>query len=94
MRTYIAFAIRQHLSFLLSFYLVCLGIKAQRKNSIRVLGEQVAADFDYAMTPRIDLLLHENPTAWIYARLTIQHFGERFRFRTDTYVGKCLLWFA
>lgn len=62
--------------------------KAGSKNSTHVLGERVVGNFEYAMTPRIDLLLHENPTAWIYARLTIQHFGERFRYRTDIYVGK------
>ncbi len=60
----------------------------QGKKKSVVLGEQIAENFDYAMTPRIDLLQSENATAWIYARLTIQYFGERFRYRTDTYIGK------
>ncbi len=64
---------------------------SQSKKKSVVLGEQVAENFDYAMTPRVDLLQSENATAWIYARLTIQYFGERFRYRTDTYIGKLMM---
>lgn len=62
---------------------------AQKKNSV-VLGEKSADNFDVAMIPRVNLLQSENSTAWIYARLTIQNFGERFRFRTDSYIGKLI----
>jgi hypothetical protein len=55
---------------------------------LNVLGEHATEDLEYAMTPRVNLLQPENATAWIFARLTIQNFGERFRFRTDTYMGK------
>ncbi len=30
----------------------------------------------------------DNVTAWMLTRLAIQHFGDRFRFRTDGYLGK------
>jgi hypothetical protein len=49
-----------------------------------------------SLMPRINLYHSQNATAWLYARLTIQNFGERFRFRTDVYTGlifmnKCCL---
>jgi hypothetical protein len=53
-----------------------------------MLGEKLAEHLDLAMIPRVNLLQSENSTAWIYARLAIQHFGERFRFRTDGYTGQ------
>jgi hypothetical protein len=53
------------------------------------------------IVPRIDLQLllisgnrvnagcsSDNVTAWMLTRLAMQHFGERFRFRTDGYLGK------
>ena len=61
-------------------------------------GEQLAEHFSYAMVPKVNLMYPENSTAWIYARLVIQNFGERFRYRTDIYIGKlfhldCLILF-
>jgi hypothetical protein len=53
-------------------------------------GNKKPQHLSLAMIPRLDLSYAENATAWIYARLTIQNFGSRFRFRTDIYLGKCL----
>lgn len=50
-------------------------------------GEKLAEHLSFAMVPKVNLLYPENSTAWIYARLTIQNFGERFRNRTDIYIG-------
>lgn len=44
----------------------------------------------FATVPKIELYYADNATAWIYARLVVQNFGLRFRFRTDVYIGKCL----
>lgn len=59
-----------------------------RDSTATVLGEKFAENFNMAMNPRIDFLIPDNATAWLYARLTIQHFGERFRVRTDIYISK------
>lgn len=53
-----------------------------------IIGEKFAENLGMAMNPRIDFLNPDNATAWLYARLTIQHFGERFRSRTDIYISK------
>ena len=59
-----------------------------RDSEAGVVGEKFAENLKLAMTPRINFLQPDNATAWIYARLAIQHFGERFRYRTDIYTGK------
>ncbi len=48
----------------------------------------------FAMVPKVDLYFADNATAWIYTRLAIQNFGQRFRFRTDIYIGEWLLGIA
>ncbi len=53
-----------------------------------VLGTKETKNFDFAMIPRIDLYMNENAIAWSYARATIQNFGDRFRCRVDSYLGK------
>jgi hypothetical protein len=53
-----------------------------------VLGERIAQESSFAITPRISFNYPENVLAWLYARLAIQHFGDRFRNRIDIYVGK------
>ncbi len=53
-----------------------------------VIGEQIAADCKYSITPRLSFHHPQNVIAWTYVRLIIQNFGERFRFRLDSYVGE------
>jgi hypothetical protein len=52
-----------------------------------VIGEQIATDSHTAITPRISFQHPQNAMCWAYTRLIVQNFGERFRFRLDTYVG-------
>jgi hypothetical protein len=70
------------------FLYIAMSTRGTSTMALNVLGEHVTEDLEYAMTPRVNLLQPENATAWVFARLTIQNFGERFRFRTDTYMGK------
>ncbi len=53
-----------------------------------VLGENIAREAAFALTPRVTFRYAENVIGWLYTRLTIQHFGDRFRARIDLYVGK------
>ena len=55
-----------------------------------ILGENIAKALDYAVIPRISFNYAENVIAWLYARLAVQHLGDRFRFRIDIYVGVSL----
>jgi len=57
-----------------------------------VLGERLARDNGYAMVPRISFEHPQNVIAWVYCRVAIQNFGDRFRHRIDIYVGgTCIL---
>ena len=38
--------------------------------------------------PKVDLHIPANANAWVFCRLAIQHFGERYRHRTNSYIGK------
>lgn len=40
----------------------------------------------YSKMPRLDMNIPENVSAWMACRLAVQHFGERFRMRTEFYV--------
>ena len=51
-------------------------------------GETIPEHLSLAIIPRLDFSYPENVTAWLYARLAIQNFGVRFRYRSDIYVGK------
>jgi hypothetical protein len=64
------------------------GLINTESNDRAVIGERFAANLSFAVVPRVDLQFAENSIAWIYARLAIQNFGERFRYRTDIYIGK------
>jgi hypothetical protein len=63
-------------------------LQEQEDRDSEVLGENIARASSYAVTPRVSFNYPENVIAWLYTRLTIQHFGDRFRFRIDAYVGK------
>jgi hypothetical protein len=63
-------------------------IDGRRNQSSGRFGEKLAKHLSFAMIPKVNLLYPENSTAWIFARLSIQNFGERFRNRTDIYLGK------
>jgi hypothetical protein len=54
-------------------------------------GERLAEDNLPAEVPRLDMDYIENILAWTYCRLAMQNFGDRYRFRTDIYVGKRFL---
>ncbi len=56
-----------------------------------VLGEYHARNHGYALIPRISFHYPQNIIAWTYCRVTMQHFGDRFRARIDSYVGKTIL---
>ena len=51
-----------------------------------VLGERIYKDNEYHMLPRIDFNSSHNIVAWTHARLVMQNFGERFKFRLELYV--------
>jgi hypothetical protein len=51
-----------------------------------VLGERLYKDNEYHLLPRINFTESHNVVAWTHARLTMQHFGERFHFRLEMYV--------
>lgn len=57
------------------------------QRSSRVIGEKVADHGSEALIPRVNFNFPENIMAWAYLRITIQSFGDRFRFRTDIYAG-------
>lgn len=52
-----------------------------------IAGERLAVDGGRAAVPRLSFDTAQNVLAWTYARLVIQNFGDRFRFRIDIYVG-------
>lgn len=54
----------------------------------RVLGERQVKDLSLACPPRMAFEFPQNILAWTYARLTIQNYGTRFRYRIGTYVGE------
>lgn len=53
-----------------------------------IIGEQIARDTYFAVTPRLNLAHPQNIIGWAYCRLVVQNFGERFRVRLNTYVGE------
>lgn len=53
------------------------------------IGERLAEDGGRAEIPRVSFDDVDNVLAWTFARLTLQNFGDRFRFRIDIYVGMC-----
>eukprot|EP01033_Poteriospumella_lacustris_P007519 gene7519-5405_t len=55
-----------------------------------VIGEKAAVHGEEALIPRVAFEFPENILSWAYLRITIQAFGERFRYRTDIYVGMTL----
>ena len=42
---------------------------------------------DVAFVPKLALADHQNILGWTFARLAVQNFGKRFRFRLDIYTG-------
>lgn len=50
-------------------------------------GVKSMKDGDGSHIPQISFKSSENIIGWTYARLVLQHFGERFRYRVDTYTG-------
>jgi hypothetical protein len=66
----------------------CSDSPVQPSERGAVLGVKMNPNLNLAMTPRADLSLNENAVAWSYARATIQNFGDRFRCRIDSYLGK------
>lgn len=51
------------------------------------LGERYVDESSCARIPRITFEFPQNVLAWLYARLAIQNFGDRFRYRMDAYVA-------
>eukprot|EP01033_Poteriospumella_lacustris_P007799 gene7799-5610_t len=51
------------------------------------IGERLAEDGGRAEIPRVSFDDVDNVLAWTFARLALQNFGDRFRFRIDIYVG-------
>lgn len=51
-----------------------------------VLGERIYRDNELPLLPRINFDHSHNIVAWTHARLVMQNFGERFRFRIELYV--------
>lgn len=56
-----------------------------------VLRDRSAVQGSSVMIPRVTFAYPENVLAWTFLRLTIQAFGDRFRFRTDIYAAFILL---
>ena len=54
----------------------------------RVLGRVQVKEDEYINLPRLNMKHDSNVVAWTYARLMLQYFGDRFRFRLDIFVGK------
>lgn len=52
----------------------------------KVLGERIYKDNERPLLPRICFDNSHNIVAWVHARLVMQNFGERFRFRLEMYV--------
>ena len=51
-----------------------------------VIGERIYKDNEAHLTPRICCDESPNIVAWTHARLVMQNFGERFKFRLELYV--------
>lgn len=50
-------------------------------------GVKSMKEGDGSHIPQISFKSSENIIGWTYARLVVQNFGERFRYRVDTYTG-------
>lgn len=50
-------------------------------------GVKSMKEGDGSHIPQISFKCSENIIGWTYARLVVQNFGERFRYRVDTYTG-------
>lgn len=61
-------------------------VRADRRRSA-VLGERYVDESSSARIPRITFEFPQNVLAWLYARLAIQNFGDRFRYRMDAYLA-------
>ena len=54
----------------------------------RVLGRVQVKEDEYINLPRLNMKHDSNVVAWTYARMMLQYFGDRFRFRLDIFVGE------
>lgn len=66
------------------------GVADEHSHTSSILGETFADEASCARVPRITFQHPQNVLAWTYARLALQNFGDRFRFRMDCYIGKLL----
>jgi len=67
----------------------CVGGSAGERDAPKrtsVLGERIYKDNQCHMLPRINFNESHNIVAWTHARLVMQNFGERFKFRLEMYV--------
>jgi hypothetical protein len=62
------------------------GLRKNCKDINAVLGEHIYRDNETYLLPRVCFDVPGNVVGWTHARLTIQYFGERFRFRLELYV--------
>ena len=60
--------------------------KFRAAKTTKVLGERLYKDNERPLLPRICFDNSHNIVAWTHARLVMQNFGERFRFRLELYV--------
>jgi hypothetical protein len=58
------------------------------------IGERIAEENGVPVVPRLSFQDVHNITSWTYARLILQNFGERYRFRMDLYVGGTIVLFV
>jgi hypothetical protein len=59
---------------------------AGRHYSLDFVG-MMQSEQDASHLPRISTRFESNIVTWAYCRLMLQHFGYRFRFRLDVFIG-------